>query len=83
MPVNDETGEWSGAVYKVGKSSIKNSYGGDSHNQSKAGFQASKNWTGTMADESSHTHSFSKAVTIGTGEYTRPNSTSTLIIIKY
>ena len=46
-------------------------------------FQASKNWTGSTSEESSHTHSFSKAVTIGSGDYTRPNSTSVLIIIKY
>ena len=38
---------------------------------------------GDVGSESAHTHSFSKAVTIGSGDYTRPNSTSTLIIIKY
>ena len=42
MPVNNETGDWSGAVYKVGKSGITNSFSGNSYNQSKAGFQASK-----------------------------------------
>ena len=46
-------------------------------------FDASKNWTGTMGDESAHTHSMSGSVTIGSGDYTRPNSTSTLIIIRY
>ena len=46
-------------------------------------FDASKNWTGTMGDESAHTHSMSGSVTIGSGDYTRPNSVSTLIIIKY
>ena len=83
MPVNEETGDWSGAVYKVGKSSIKNSFGGNSYNQSKAGFQASKNWTGTLGSESAHTHSFSNNATIGSGEYTRPNSVSCLYIIHY
>lgn len=43
MPVNDEsTSDWGGACYKIGKSSIKNSYGGGSHNQTKAGFNASR-----------------------------------------
>lgn len=83
MPVNDETGDWSGAVYKVGKSNIKNSYGGDSHNQSKAGFQASKNWTGSTSGGTAHSHSFSNAATIGTGDYTRPNSVTAVMLIKY
>lgn len=47
------------------------------------GFQASKNWTGTMGDESAHTHSMSGTVSFGSGNYTRPNSTSALVIIKY
>jgi len=42
MPVNSEsTSDWGGACYKIGKSSIKNSYGGNSYNQTKAGFDAS------------------------------------------
>ena len=46
-------------------------------------FQASKNWSGSTSEENSHTHSFSSSATIGSGSYTRPNSTSTLIIIRY
>ena len=46
-------------------------------------FQASKNWKGSTSEENSHTHTFSSSATIGSGDYTRPNSTSTLIIIRY
>lgn len=38
---------------------------------------------GNVGSESAHTHSFSKAVTIGSGSYTRPNSRSVLFFIKY
>ena len=38
---------------------------------------------GNVGSESAHTHSMSGSVTIGSGDYTRPNSTSTLIIIRY
>lgn len=46
-------------------------------------FQASKNWTGTLGAESAHTHSFSKATAIGSGDYTRPNSVTAIMLIKY
>ena len=46
-------------------------------------FNASKNWTGSTSEENSHTHTFSKATTIGSGEYTRPNSVSCLYLISY
>ena len=70
-----------GAFYKTSTTSDK-LQGGD-YARTVLGFQASKNWTGTLGSESSHTHSFSSSATIGSGNYTRPNSTSTLIIIKY
>ena len=44
---------------------------------------ASKKWTGSTSAGTAHSHSFSSSATIGSGNYTRPNSTSTLIIIKY
>lgn len=38
---------------------------------------------GNVGSESAHTHSMSGSVTIGSGEYTRPNSISCLYIISY
>ena len=38
---------------------------------------------GNVGSESAHTHSFSNNATIGSGEYTRPNSISCLYIISY
>ena len=46
-------------------------------------FNASKKWTGSTSAGTAHSHSFSSSATIGSGDYTRPNSTSTLIIIRY
>lgn len=46
-------------------------------------FNASKNWTGSTSAGSAHKHSFSSSAIIGVGDYTRPNSVSTLIVIKY
>ena len=46
-------------------------------------FQASKNWTGSTSAGTSHNHTFSSSATIGSGNYTRPNSVSCLYIIHY
>ena len=46
-------------------------------------FQASKNWTGSTSVGTAHKHSFSNNATIGSGEYTRPNSVSCLYLISY
>lgn len=72
---------YTGAFYKTSTTSDELEGGG--YARTVLGFQASKNWTGTLGSESSHTHSFSKAVTIGSGDYTRPNSRSCIYIIKY
>lgn len=46
-------------------------------------FTASKNWTGSTSAGTSHNHTFSSSATIGSGEYTRPNSISCLYLISY
>ena len=38
---------------------------------------------GNNGSESSHTHSMSGTVTVGSGNYTRPNSVSCLYLISY
>ena len=37
----------------------------------------------STSEVAAHTHSFSASATIGSGNYTRPHSISTLIIIRY
>lgn len=46
-------------------------------------FQASRNWTGSTSAGTSHNHTFSSSATIGSGNYTRPNSISCSYIIHY
>ena len=46
-------------------------------------FQASKNWTGATSGGTAHSHSFSSSATIGSGDYTRPNSVSCKFYIRY
>ena len=72
----------SGALY-VSRKDLKNENGSGGNNGDELAIDASKNWTGSTSEENSHTHTFSSSATIGSGNYTRPNSTSTLIIIRY
>ena len=44
---------------------------------------ASKKWTGSTSAGTSHNHTFSSSATIGSGNYTRPNSVSCLYLISY
>lgn len=73
---------YSGAFYDTGSKGERDQANGGSE-PNAIGFDASKNWTGSTSEEKSHTHTFSSSATIGSGNYTRPNSTSTLIIIRY
>ena len=75
----------SGAFYasnvSTALSNVENT--GGSSKAKTLNFQASKKWTGSTSEENSHTHSFSSSATIGSGNYTRPNSTSCKFYIKY
>lgn len=56
---------------------------GDSDNWYITIDTSSGTWSGKSAAGTSHNHSFSSSATIGSGSYTRPNSRSTIYIIKY
>ena len=59
--------------------------GGSSLNTKGDGikFKASNGWSGSTSGGTAHSHSFSNAVTIGSGDYTRPNSVTAVMLIKY
>ena len=65
-----------GTLYNDGGDSLKTKGDGIK-------FQASKNWSGSTSGGTAHHHSFSNAATIGSGDYTRPNSVTAVMLIKY
>lgn len=76
------TSQYTGAFYNTNKyfGSTTSTSGDDNP---ITGFDASKKWTGSTSAGTAHSHSFSSSATIGSGNYTRPNSVSCLYIISY
>ena len=83
---NTKNNSMSGAFYlDTAKNTYYGSAGDIDKDNYRMNFDSSRSGahSGSFATEAAHTHSFSSSATIGSGDYTRPNSISTLIIVKY
>ena len=83
---NTKNNSMSGAFYlDTSKQTYYGSAGDIDKDNYTMAFDSSRSGahSGSFATEAAHTHSFSSSATIGSGEYTRPNSTSALVIIRY